>query len=364
MKLSKKSKIKDHSVRRLQQLAEENHKLRQYVSGVMDRLHENEKLFSRLFELETEVLAASDVEEMCFVLLRGLHNRFKLDSVRFWFDRTSFIGGHKMEAVSERDLVWVEAGEIKKMGLAEQQVCLLNLGPENGFAWMESRDEHLRSLALLTLGDLSKPFGVLGMGSVDPDRFQPDQATDFLQHLALIVSSSLENTIIRERVARLAITDSITGNFNRRFLQPNSQQPLSQWFGKDVEVACLYVEIDNFKLFTEPSDEDAHGNVLELTSRTIGSKVRSQDPLVSMGDAKFSVLLPGCPMKKASEIGQRIIDACGEMEIDKHHISLSAGLTYSSADQDMRLKDLLAGAEHAMYVAKALGGGRLETSED
>ncbi len=363
-KTEKKSNIKDHSVRRLQQLAEENHKLRQYVSGVMDRLQENERLFSRLFELETEVLAASDVEEMCFVLLRGLHNRFKLDSVRFWFDRSSFIGGHKMEAVSERDLVWVESGEIKKMGLAEQRVCLLNLGPKKGFAWMESRDEHLRSLALLTLGGLSKPFGVLGMGSVDPDRFQPEQATDFLQHLALIVSSSLENTVIRERVARLAITDSITGNFNRRFLQPNSQQPLSQWFGKDVDVACMYLEIDNFKLLSEHSGKEAHEKVLERTSRAIASQVRSQDPLVRLENAEFSVLLPGCPVKTASEIGQRIIDACGELEIDEHHISLSVGLAFSPAYQDMRLKDLLASAEHAMYVAKALGGGRLETAEN
>lgn len=219
----KQSNIKDHSVRRLQQLADENRTLRQYVADVMERLQENERLFSRLFELETEVLAASDVEEMCFVLLRGLHNRFKLDMVRFWFDCSSFIGSHKMEAISERDLVWVEAGEIQHMGLAEHQVCLLKLEPEKGFSWLESRDEHLRSLALLTLGKLSRPFGVLGMGSVDPDRFHPDQATDFLQHLAQIVSLSLENTVVRERMARLAITDSLTGSFNRRFLQPNSQ---------------------------------------------------------------------------------------------------------------------------------------------
>jgi len=308
-KTKKRSNIKDHSARRLQQLADENRSMRQYVADLMGRLQENERLFSRLFKLETEVLAAPDAEAMCFTLLRGLHNRFKLDMVRLWFDRSSFIGSRAMDVLSERDLVWIESGEIEQMGLASQQVCLLKLEPEKGFSWLGARDEHLRSLALLTLGNLTKPFGVMGMASVDPDRFQPEQATDFLQHLAQIVSLSLENTIARERMARLSITDTLTGGFNRRFLQPNSQQPLSQWCGQNVDVACLYLDVDAYKTVTERFGEDAGNEILKSISEAITRNKRGYDPLIRMQDAEFVLLLTGCSQAKAEEIGQQVIEA-------------------------------------------------------
>ncbi len=363
-KTKTKNNVKDHSGRRLQQLADENRNLRQYVADLMDRLQENERLFSRLFELETEVLAAPDVETMCFVLLRGLHNRFKLDMVRLWFDRSSFIGGRTMDAISERDLVWIESGEIEQMGLAERQVLLLRLGPEKGFSWLAAGDEHLASLALLTLGNLTKPFGVMGMASVDPDRFQPEQATDFLQHLAQIVSLSLENSIVRDRVARLSITDALTGGFNRRFLQPNSRQPVSQWFGQNVDVACLYLDVDDYKSVADRIGEDAGSKILKGVSEAIGRNKRGQDPLVRMRDAEFALLLAGCSRTKAEEIGWKIVNACGALEFEGQEISLSMGLASAEAGREMRVKDLVASSEHAMYVARALGGNRLEIAEE
>jgi len=360
----KQTNVKDHSARRLQQLADENRSLRHYVAGLMDRLQENERLFSRLFELETEVLAAPDVEAMCFALLRSLHHRFKVDMVRLWFDRSSFLGGRSMDAISERDLIWIESGEIEQMGLAGQQVLLLKLSPENGFSWLEAGDEHLASLALLTLGDLSRPFGVMGIASVDPDRFQPEQATDFLQHLAQIVSLSLENSVVRERIARLSITDSLTGGFNRRFLQPNSQQPIAQWFGRNVDVACLYLDVHDYKKITETSGKDVGQTIIKGVSDAICSNKRSQDPLVRIRDAEFILLLAGCSRSKAVSIGKAIIKACVALKFGEWQIGLSAGLACGDAGGKMRVKDLIANSEHAMYVARALGGNRLEIIEE
>ncbi len=182
-----KGEIKDLSSRRMQQLADENRELREYVADVMKRLRENEQLFTRLFELESKVLSSTDSEDLCFTLLRGLRSSFSLDMVRFWLDRSSFMGNCQLDGLSERDLVWVEKGEIANMGLVGRQVCLIHLTPKKGFDWLEKQDEHLASLALLMLGSPEKPFGVLGLGSVDADRFGPDQSVDFMQHLAQVI---------------------------------------------------------------------------------------------------------------------------------------------------------------------------------
>lgn len=355
--------IEDLGARRARQLADENRRLRQYVAEVMDRLRENERLFSRLFELEAAVLAATDPEDLCFTLLRELRSRFELDMVRFWFDRSSFMGSRQMDAISERDLVWVESGEIERMGLARQPVWLMRLSAERGFDWLEERDHHLGSLALLVLGGTGRPFGVLGMGSVDGERFAPGKGADFLQHLSQVVGLSLENAVSRERLARLAITDALTGSHNRRFLQPHSHQPLSRWFGEGVGVSCLYLDMDDFKAVNDRHGHAVGDDALKAVAEAARSQVRVQDPLIRMGGDEFALLLPGCPPEKAREIGERIVEACGRVLAGGEPVGVSAGLAYSPPERDMRVRELIEAADQAMYVAKALGGGRLEMAE-
>jgi len=358
------ARIEDHSARRLKQLADENRLLRGQVADVMERLHANDRLFARLFDLETAVLAATDPEDLCFTLLRGLRSEFELDMARLWFERSGSMGHQSMDALSERDLVWIEGGEVHEMGLAEQRVCLLSLTPEKGFSWLETRDSQLCSMALLTLGDLARPFGVLGIGTVDPDRFHPSQASDFLQHLAQVVGLSLENSVVRERLARLSVTDSLTGSRNRRFLQPHNQQPVSQLFGKGVQVACLYVDIDAFKSINDRHGHSVGDDVLSGVVEVAGRQMRANDPIIRMGGDEFALLLPGCSLNKAQEIGQRIVSASAEMaQLGDDKIGVSLGVAFSSAETDMRLKSLIEVADRAMYVAKALGGNRLEVAD-
>ena len=356
--------VTDHASRRIRQLADENRKLRAYVAEVMERLRENDALFARLFELESDVLASGDPEDLCFTLLRGLRSGFSLDMVRFWFDRSSFIGGRNMEGISSRDLVWVEKGEIERMGLNRQHVWLMELGKDKGFDWLEQRDDSLASIALLTLGDLQRPFGVLGLGSTDKERFQPGKSADFLQHLAQVVGLSLENAVSRERLARLAITDSLTGTHNRRFLQPHSHQPLSKWFGKGVDVSCVYVDVDDFKALNDQFGHEAGDEVLEKVTAAISGAARAQDPLIRMGGDEFALLLPACPREKAAAIAEKALQACKAIVTHDQAVSVSAGIAFSAAAEDKRVKDLIGEADQAMYVAKALGGGRVEANTD
>lgn len=358
------SKVESLSSRRFQQLADENRELKSYVADVMQRLRQNEQLFARMFELESQVLKATDPEDLCFTLLRGLRSNFDLDFARFWLDRSSFMGSHKLDALSERDLIWVEKDEIRNMGISRKHAWLLQLSSEHEFDWLESKDKHLGSIALLTLGDLERPFGVLGVGSIDRDRFAPDQSSDFLQHLAQVVGLTLEHAAAREHLARLSVTDTLTGSQNRRFLQPHSHHPLSQWFGKGIEVSCLYADVDKFKTVNEQLGSDAGDKVLEAVSKAMRQHARSSDPLIRMGGDEFLLLLPGVVHKKACMIADRIVHAVADYELPEDaHVTVSIGVGFSSAKQDMAVKELAAQADQAMYVAKALGGNRVEVAE-
>jgi len=359
-----KGKVEDLSRRRFQQLADENRELKAYVAEVMQRLRQNERLFSRMFELESQVLKSTDPEDLCFTLLRALRSGFELDFVRFWLDRSSFIGGRKLDALSERDLVWIEEGEIAQMGLTRKRTWLMQLSSEHSFDWLTEKDSHLGSIALLTLGDQDKPFGVLGVGSVDRDRFAPDQSSDFLQHLAQVVGLTLEHAVAREHLARLSVTDAVTGSHNRRFLQPHSHQPLSQWFGSKMRVACLYADIDYFKAFTEHLDDPVGDEILNMLCEIMRRYVRSNDPMIRMDGDEFVLLMPGCSQEKAEEIAAQIVqDVSGSTWPDGETVTVSIGVAFSATENDMAVKDLITRADQAMYVAKALGGNRSEMAE-
>ncbi len=353
----------DFNERRMQALAKENAQLREYIATIMMRLQDNEQLFSRLFAVETSVLTATDPEEMCFTLLRELRSQFSLDLVRFWFDKEGLIGSTPMSALSDHDLVWVESGEINAMGFNRRHVWLLQV-QNDGFPWMQPHDEPLESIALLRLGSKEKPFGVLGLGSNDKNRFSPDQSTDFLAHLAQIISLSLEHSITHQRLARLAITDALTGTQNRRFLQPYSHQPLSSWFGKGVPVVALYFDMDDFKGVNDRLGHSAGDDLLTELCHIIRSHVRAQDPLIRMGGDEFVLLLPSCQEKKARSIAQHILNDMQALHHQGEHISVSIGLAYSSSQQNLTLTQLINHADKAMYVAKALGGNRVESVKE
>ncbi|OIP99610.1 MAG: sensory box protein [Zetaproteobacteria bacterium CG2_30_46_52] len=356
---NKEDNTLDFTERRMQALAQENTQLRAYVATMMQRLHTNDELFGRLFQLEAAVLAAGDPEDMCFTLLRELRSQFSLDLVRFWLCRDSIIGTSPMNALSSHDLVWIEAGEIEHVGLAKRDVYLIQV-EKDGFPWLEETDKSLGSLALLRLGSAENPFGILGLGAADAARFSPEQGTDFLQHLAQVIGLSLEHAVSRERLARLAITDALTGSHNRRFLQPYSHQPLSRWFGKDVSVAALYFDLDDFKGINDRLGHQAGDEALNQLCDAIRRHVRTQDPLIRMGGDEFSLLLSGCNTDKAQEIATNILNDVNGLVCNNEQIRISVGLACSAPTEDITLNTLIAKADKGMYIAKALGGNRIE----
>jgi len=345
----KKPVVEDLSQHRLRKLEAEHQALKSNVAEMMQRLHENEQLFAKLFDLEAKVLAAVDMESFCFKLLRELRGSFELDMVRLWLDGGSFMGSCRFTGLSKRDVVWLDDGEIERIHLDARNVWLLDAQSVKDFPWLSERDHDMQSMALLVLGrDAAHAFAVLGLGSKNGARFSPDQASDFLRHLAQIVSVTLENSFVREQVARLSVTDHVTGEYNQRFFQPNSQQPLSKWFGK-VMVSCLCVGLTGM---TKTTREAA----LLRVHHAIRGCIRVQDMMICMDDM-FLVFLPCCPSAKAEEIADKMVQGYQDEQV-----SLDVGVACSLKDDDQQVRQVVDCAKKRMFVAQALDDLHVEAA--
>jgi len=138
---------------------------------------------------------------------------------------------------------------------------------------------------------------------------------------------------------------------------------LSQWFGKETQVTCLHFDVDDFKLLREQLGEAVADELLVQVTETVKPCFREQDVLIRMGEHAFTLFLQGCPLSKGEDIAKKMVKACASIDNYHERIGISIGVAFSASDEDKAVKELVSEADRAMYIAKALGGSRIELAD-
>ncbi len=343
------AKVENITDIRARSIAEENRQLKQRMGEIYQRLHENEQLFSRLTAIETKVVRSPDPVSLCLLVINELKQEFELDLVRFAFDEEGLLAGCDFDALNDRHQQWVSSAQLQSLALDKRAVRLLEVSDDDAVRMMQSSESHIGSLALLRLGSGLEPFGVLVLGSTMRDRFAPDKSTELLQHLARMIGVSLEHCVARDHLVRMSIRDAETGCYNRRFLQPMSRHHLSQWFGElaPVSICCIGA--------VKPGGEAVPGGTLHAAMTGIG---RRSDPLVRMDDDQFALFLAGCDGERARLLAQQLVE-----RINLDDATVQVGVATTADVETTEVRTLVERAEQMLYVARALGGNRVEVEQ-
>ncbi len=155
-------------------------------------------------------------------------------------------------------------------------------------------------------------------------------------------------------VERLALSDALTGAWNRRFLD----RFLSRVGSRAPQLAVVLFDIDGFKRINDAFGHSVGDAALRLFAGTVRSHVRENDLLVRYGGDEWLLLLPGAGQQTAVTRTQEILEAWSAQRLpapaDGSVLTASAGVGVFAADA----LDLDA-VDAAMYSAKATGGDRL-----
>lgn len=225
------------------------------------------------------------------------------------------------------------------------------------------------SVALLPLPRGRRWLGTYAIGSRDPDRFHHSLATDFLQHLAAVISVCLETAISREQLRRLGLTDALTAVGNRRYFDQRLNEEMMRAQRARVSLGCLFVDVDHFKRINDRYGHAVGDEVLQTIAQRIRSQLRGADVVARYGGEEFSVLLPQADLARAAEVAERIRRAIAEApiaisgSIDLLAVTASIGVaTYIGIDGDANghARRLLSAADTALYRAKQQGRNRVE----
>jgi len=157
---------------------------------------------------------------------------------------------------------------------------------------------------------------------------------------------------------RQAVTDPLTGAFNRRHLEACLSAAAERRirFG---ESACLMLfDVDRFKHINDTLGHNAGDAVLKALVALVGRRTRKLDVLCRLGGEEFALLLTGTKVAAALAIAEQIRALVARSRlIDGHAISISVGV--SELRDGQLLLDWIGDTDRALYHAKRCGRNRV-----
>ncbi|MDR7306249.1 GGDEF domain-containing protein [Rhodoferax saidenbachensis] len=157
-----------------------------------------------------------------------------------------------------------------------------------------------------------------------------------------------------------AFTDNVTGLLNRHGWDDRATALFDQARRHGTPLALILLDLDHFKRINDTQGHEMGDQVLRMTGGVLEENRRSSDVAARIGGEEFALLLPQTDRSAALHVEQRLRLALREEGIQEPHmrVNYSAGLALLQPG-DLKLADLMARADAALYQAKAQGRGRL-----
>jgi two-component system, cell cycle response regulator len=161
----------------------------------------------------------------------------------------------------------------------------------------------------------------------------------------------------------MAMTDSVTGLYNRHFLSSHLENIMSPENDKRSGVSLLMLDIDLFKIVNDTYGHAAGDEVLDEFAKRISSNIRSIDLAARYGGEEFVIVMPETDLEFARFIAERlrrtISDQPFKISPDKEiRVTVSIGVSIVG-NMHNTAETLLAEADKALYRAKDTGRNKV-----
>jgi two-component system cell cycle response regulator len=186
-------------------------------------------------------------------------------------------------------------------------------------------------------------------------------------HLELVrfVSTTIALDIENVRLHRVAVTDPLTGAYNREFLMARLPQEIEAARDRDRPLSIALVDVDHFKIVNDQHGHATGDAVLAEVARRLRGAIRGGDLLVRHGGEEFLTVLPRADAGRAWEVGERMRQRVCERAFDAGDglillLRISVGVAQWRARETMQ--SFISRADVALYGAKQRGRNRVEVA--
>jgi two-component system cell cycle response regulator len=161
----------------------------------------------------------------------------------------------------------------------------------------------------------------------------------------------------------MAITDPLTGLFNRRRFESLLDLEFKKAARYASPLSCMMIDIDHFKSVNDTYGHAAGDSVLKDLALIIQRCIREVDTACRWGGEEFVVLTPMTTRKSALQPAGKILRCVSDYvfaNVGDHKITVSIGLADISEQNIDDAGGLIRAADLALYEAKRNGRNRIE----
>ncbi len=168
-----------------------------------------------------------------------------------------------------------------------------------------------------------------------------------------------DSFILQQRYARSARIDTLTGLYNRYWLDEMLPRLVERAHTDAEGLGLLMLDVDHFKRFNDTYGHLAGDEVLRILGTIILSHLRVDDSAVRFGGEEFVIILPGLNGVKVREVAERLCEVVRTQTAERLAYKDLPGITVSIGVALLMPgysgRDLIALADAALYQAKRAG---------
>ncbi len=171
----------------------------------------------------------------------------------------------------------------------------------------------------------------------------------------------------RDQQLSLAMTDPLTGLYNRRYAQSYLNRILRRAQQKAMPFTLMLLDLDRFKQVNDRFGHAVGDEVLVEVGRRLSTNLREEDLLARFGGEEFLIVLPDTGREEAARVAERLRRVVGDVPVrarSRHAqvpVTLSIGVVVSSeiGTSAQRIDKMIDHADRALYASKAEGRNQI-----
>ena len=365
----------DHS-----QLVQENRQLQRQLRALLANVRQNEEKLKRFQELELRLIACTEIYELLQIVIYEYRSTSHLDRVSLVlydpeYELQRLLEDEGIRVSEHPDIIFTD--NISDIDAFYGFSLKPYLGKYDGNShrkFFPSNLQQSTSVALIPLSRNMELVGSLNLASHQSNRFEQNNATDFLQRLASIVTVCLKNVANQERLKKLGLTDVLTGVNNRRFFDQRLNEEVGRAQRDNLTISCLFFDVDHFKKVNDTYGHNEGDMVLREVASLIRMNLRTSDVIARYGGEEFSAILNNTNADTACEIAERIRHGIASRDFtlsSGESISVTTSIGIATIQAGKYTVDiyklgntLLQKADQCLYEAKRTGRNKIICTTD
>ncbi|MCR9176732.1 MAG: PleD family two-component system response regulator [Alphaproteobacteria bacterium] len=250
-------------------------------------------------------------------------------------------------------------------------ICSLNL----------NQDDALRLTSMLRANEVSRHTPILMVGEDDQTQqlakaldlgindylLKPIDRNEILARVRTQIRRRRYQDLLRENYEQglsMALTDSLTGAYNRRYLMTHLERVLADPAARNKPLGCQMIDVDLFKPVNDTHGHDAGDEILKAIVQTMRTNVRNVDLVARLGGEEFVIIMPDTQEHFAEQVAERIRDKISDTRVTLKsgvEIAVTVSIGLAMREPDDTVESLLKAADVALYQAKNSGRNRVVT---